>query len=84
VPSKFAIHGLPGPPFVASGASVTAKGYPRQMPRLYVSSRGHAGVGFGCLGVIVLGVAYLILAMVLLMAAPAAVALFGGQRLIPI
>jgi len=46
------------------------------VPRLYVSSRGHVGVGFGCLGVLFFGFAYAIWAMLVVFAIGAALALF--------
>jgi hypothetical protein len=46
------------------------------MPRLYVSSRGHVGVGFGCLGALFYAFAYLFMAFVIVGAIGAVLALF--------
>ena len=35
------------------------------MPRVYVTSRGHAGMSFGCLGTVVIGFLYLMGAVLL-------------------
>jgi len=46
------------------------------VPRLYVSRRGHVGVGFGCLGVLVFGFVYLLYGMLLLGLVALGVAVF--------